>query len=175
MRRTLVLALGLMVVPAMASAQVELGLDFFGITYSDVDGAQDATIGVSLPVSGLRVGFPAGENMTIETRMELDYSKQGDVSSRDLMLVPGLNFMINQQVYLRGEAGLMNYSFDPGTGTSFSGTQYMFGAAVGMRRSFGMGMLRLEAGAMKALENTDEGIPSRLDINLAAGMSVVVN
>jgi len=164
-----------MVVPAMASAQVELGLDFFGITYSDVDGAADAEIGVSLPLSGMRVAFPAGDGLSIETRMELDYSKQGDASGRDITLMPGLNYMVNEQVYVRGEAGLMNFSFDPGTGTSVSGTQYMFGGAVGMRRPFGMGVLRLEAGAVKALENTDDGIPSWLDITVGAGVSVVVN
>jgi hypothetical protein len=164
-----------MLIPAMASAQVELGLDFFGITYSDVDGASDAEIGVSLPLSGMRVAFAAGENMMIETRTEIDWSKQGDATNREITLMPGLNYMVNEQVYVRGEAGLNNFSFDPGTGTSFSGTQYMFGGAVGMRRAFGMGVLRLEAGAVKALENTDDGIPAWLDITAGVGVSVVVN
>jgi hypothetical protein len=175
MRRILVLAFGLMMAPQMVSAQLELGVDFFGVTYSDVDGAADANIGVALPLSGLRVGFAAGEGMTIETRMEFAWDKQGDASSRDLMLLPGLNYMINDQIYVRGEAGLSNFSFDPGTGTSTSGTQYMFGAAIGTRRPLGMGVLRLEAGALKALENTDDGIPSWLDIGASAGFSVVVN
>jgi hypothetical protein len=171
----MVLALGLMVVPQVASAQVELGLDFFGISLHDEDGATDSEIGVSLPVSGMRIGFPAGAQMIIETRVEIDWSKQGDASGRDLMLMPGLNYLINDQVYVRGEAGLSNFSFDPGTGTSVSGTQYLFGGAVGMRRPLGMGILRLEAGVVKGLENTDDGIPSFLDIRAGAGASVVVN
>ncbi|MEQ1855180.1 MAG: hypothetical protein ABL963_01855 [Longimicrobiales bacterium] len=175
MRRTLVLALGLMVVPAMASAQVELGFDFFGVTYNDTDGAQDATIGVSLPLSGLRVGFMAGPQMIIETRMGFDWEKEGDASGRSLTLVPGLNYLVNDQIYVRGEAGLENFSFDNGAGTSFSGTQYVFGAGLGTRRPFGMGILRLEAGVQKALENTNDGIPSSLNIYGSAGASIAIN
>lgn len=175
MRRILVLALGLLAVPQLAFAQVELGVDFFGIDYFDEDGAADAAIGVSLPVSGLRVGFPAGSNMIIETRLEFDWAKQGDASARNLVLIPGLNYLINEQIYLRGEAGLSNFSVDPGTGTSVSGTQYLFGGGIGTRRSFGMGILRLEGGVQLGTENTDDGIPSYMNIYGSAGVSVTVN
>jgi hypothetical protein len=174
MRKSLVLALGLMVVPTIASAQVELGLDFFGISYTDVDGAADAEIGASFPVSGMRVAFPAGPQILIETRIEGDWSKQGDASGKSLDLLPGINYLVNDQVYVRGEAGLSYGSFDTGT-VSGSSTQYLFGGAVGMRRPLGMGILRLEAGVLKALENTDDGIPSWMQFNLSAGASVVVN
>ena len=174
MRRTLVLALGLMVVPAMASAQVELGFDFLGISYNDTDGAQDATIGVTLPTSGMRIGFMAGEQMIVETRMGFAWEKEGDASSRSLMLAPGLNYLVNDQIYVRGEAGLENFNFDNGT-VSVSGTQYIFGGGIGTRRPLGMGILRLEAGVQKALENTDDGIPSSLNIYGSAGVSIAIN
>jgi hypothetical protein len=112
--------------------------------------------------------------MMIETRMGFDWTKQGDVSFRDLTLIPGLNYMINEQVYVRGEAGLSNSSYDPGTG-SISQTQYLFGGGVGMRRALGMGVFRLEAGVVKALENTDDNIPGSLDIHLSAVVGVAVN
>ncbi len=174
MKRILLVALGLLVMPAMASAQVELGVDFFGLAYVDEDGQADASIGVSLPVSGFRVAFPAGTQMLIETRMEIDWSKQGDASGRGVTLVPGLNYLVNEQIYIRGEAGIDHFSFDNGGG-AVSGTQYLVGGGVGTRRPLGMGILRLEAGVVKALENTDDGMPSWLSIYASAGASVVVN
>jgi hypothetical protein len=172
MRRTLVLAFGLMVVPAMASAQVELGLDFFGLSYTDVDGLDDAAISVGLPVSGMRIGFMAGPQMIVETRIEADWDKIGDFSSRSIMLVPGLNYLVNDQIYVRGEAGLSYDAVDPGTG-SVSDTQYLFGAGVGTRRPLGMGILRLEAGVQKALES--DASASFLNIYASAGASVAIN
>ena len=175
MKRTWIMALALLWAPGSVAGQVELGVDFFGIDYYDEDGASDAAIGVSLPVSGMRVGFPAGSNIIIETRLEFDWFKQGDGSARDLTLIPGLNYLINEQIYLRGEAGLSNFSFDPGTGSSISGTQYIFGGGVGTRRSFGMGILRLEGGVQIGTENADDGIASYTNIYGSAGVSVTVN
>ena len=175
MKRTLVLALGLMVVPAVVSAQLEIGLDS-GLSYSDVDGATDATIGFSVPTSGARVAFAAGEQLLIETRLGFDWQKEGDASGNLLSLLPGVNFLVNEQVYVRGEAGLSRFSFDDGVNPSVSGTQYIFGAAVGMRRALGTGaLLRLEAGVDKALENTGDGIPSILDMHATIGVSAVIN
>ena len=173
MRRTLVLALGLMVVPAMAAAQVEVGLDA-GFIYSDEDGAPDAAFGFSLPVSGARVGFAAGEQMIIETRLGFDWMKQGDASGSNLDLVPGLNYLVNDQIYVRAEAGLSRQSYDPGTGGN-SQIQYLFGGGVGMRRPLGPALLRLEAGVVKGLENTDDLIPSHLDFHATVGVSAVIN
>lgn len=77
---------------------------------------------------------------------------------------------------MRGEAGLSRFSFDDGVNPSASGTQYIFGAAVGMRRALGTGaLLRLEAGVDKALENTGDGIPSSLDMHATIGVSAVIN
>lgn len=174
MKRTLVLALGLMMVPALASAQLEIGLDG-GLTYSKDDGATDASIGIELPTSGARLGFAAGPQMIIETRLGVDWQKEGDASASLISLLPGLNYLITPQVYLRGEAGLSRFSFDNGAGIEGSGTQYIFGAAVGMRRALGSGaLLRLEAGADQALENTDDGIPANLSIHATVGVSAVV-
>jgi len=175
MKRMLVLALGLLVAPQVASAQVELGLDFFGLNYSKDDGADDATIGFGVPQSGLRVGFNAGPQILIETRLEFDWDKQGDVSGRSLMLLPGINYMVNDQLYVRGNIGLANSSFDPGTGTSFSSTQIIFGGAVGTRRPLGSGaVLRVEGGVDQWMEDEDAGQPKALDIHGEVGISAII-
>ncbi len=174
--RSLVLALAVIAIPAAVTAQLEVGVDVVGLTYSDVDGAQDAEIGVSLPISGVRVAFPAGERLRVETRMDVEWGKQGDSSGSSITLLPGANFLVNEQVYVRGEVGLFRLAGGNAT-SSASGTQYLFGGAIGMRRPLGMGILRLEAGALKGVENLDGDIQfaGRLDVHVSAGVSVVVN
>ena len=178
MKRTFLLALGLLIVPAALVAQVEVGLDVFGITYTDVDGAADANIGISLPASGARLGFTASPQVIIETRVEADWDKQGDASSSTIFIVPGVNFLVTPQVYLRGEVGLLRVSGDNGT-ISASGTQYLFGGAVGMRRPLGGSgaLLRLEGGVAMGLENLDGDIPfpKTTIIHASVGVSAVVN
>jgi hypothetical protein len=170
-----VLAIGLLVAPQAVHAQFELGLDFFGLTYTDIDdGVDDAAIGVGIPESGLRVGFNAGPQMIIETRMEFDWDKRGDLSGRSLLLLPGLNFLVNEQVYVRGNVGLYNQAFDNGV-VDGSATQYIFGAAAGIRRALGSGaVMRVEAGVDQMMENEDEGIPKELRIHGSVGVSAIV-
>jgi len=174
-KNPLVLAVGLLVTPQVVSAQgVELGLDFFGLSYSDTDGAADASIGVGIPESGLRVGFHAGPRMIIETRLEFDWDKEGDSSARSLMLLPGVNYLVNEQVYVRGNIGLANFTFDTGV-IDGSGTQYIFGAAAGIRRALGSGaVLRVEGGVDQWMENEDDGLPKILDIHGSVGVSAIV-
>jgi hypothetical protein len=174
MKKIVVLALGLLLAPQAASAQLELGFDFFGLSYSDVDGLTDAIIGLGIPASGLRIGFDAGPRMIIETLLEFDWDKQGDASARSLLLLPGLNYLVNEQFYVRGNIGLSNFNADNGT-VSVSGTQYIFGAAAGIRRALGSGaVLRVEGGVDQWLENADDGLPKELDIHGTVGISAIV-
>lgn len=177
MRRALVLMFGLLLAPAVVSAQVEVGLDA-GLLFNKIDDVDDSQIAFSIPTVGARVGFPAGETMIVETLVSFDWFKQGDASSTDLTLAPGLNFLVGEQAYVRGEAGLMYSSFDTGT-TDGSTTQYLFGAAVGLRRPLGMGgsLLRLEAGVDRLLEVEDEGLidePASWLIRAVVGVSGVI-
>jgi hypothetical protein len=178
MKKTLVLALGLLLAPQIAAAQLEVGLDVLGFTYTDVDGAPDAQIGISLPASGARVGFVAGPRLIVETRIEADWDKQGDASASQIFLVPGVNFLMTPEVYLRGEVGLRRLSGDTGT-VSASGTQYLFGGAVGMRRPLagGAALLRFEGGVGVGLENADADIPfaQTTIIHASMGVSAVIN
>jgi hypothetical protein len=174
MKRALLLALGLLAAPMVASAQVEIGLDA-GLTFEKITDVDDAAIGIGLPLSGARVGFAAGDQLIVETRLGFGWEKQGDASATSLDLMPGVNFLFGEGLYVRGEAGLSYFSFDTGTSDG-SSTQYVFGAGVGMRRSLGGGaLLRLEAGVDRLLENEDDGIPSSWLIGATVGVSAVIN
>jgi hypothetical protein len=173
MKRILVLTLGLLVAPAVVSAQVEIGLDA-GLSIEMISDVDDNFIGFAIPSSGMRVGFMAGEQIIVETRLGVDYLKFGDTSGSSVDIAPGINFLVNDQFYVRGEAGLSRSSFDDGTG-SVSSTQYLFGGAVGIRRPLGDGaVLRLEGGVDRWLENSDDFIPASTEIRLGVGVSAVV-
>lgn len=180
MKRVLVLALGLFVLPAVASAQVEVGVDGFFVLSnpSEPEGATgdfDNTNSFSLPSPAVRVAFPAGETLLVESLVGFNWSSTGDVSGSSLLLMPGLSLLVGEQFYVRGEAGLMRTSFDSGTASS-SATQYAFGGGGGMRMPLGdAAILRLEAVADWWLENEDDGILGRMDIRVGAGISAVVN
>jgi len=173
MKRGILLALGLFAVPALASAQVEVGLDA-GFQYEKADGADDAQTGIGVPLSGARVGFAAGEQVIIETRLGFDWAKEGDYSATSLGLLPGVNVLFGDGMYVRGQAGLQYVSIDFGNGSE-SATQYAFGAGLGMRRMVTDGALvRLELGVDKALENEDDGLPSSWRVGLIVGVSAVL-
>jgi hypothetical protein len=171
MKMTWVLAVGLLAMPQVAAAQLEIGVDT-GLGYADTD--PDATISFDVPVSGARLGFSAGPQMLIETRLEFDWAKAGDASGTSLFLVPGVNYLLNERVYVRGNIGLSYSRFDNGV-VSGSSTQYIFGGALGMRRALGSGaVLRFEAGADKWLESDDGAGDDLLSIHGTVGVSAII-
>ena len=113
MKRGILLALGLFAVPALASAQVEVGLDA-GFQYEKADGADDAQTGIGVPLSGARVGFAAGEQVIIESRVGFAWAKEGDYSATSLGLLPGVNVLFGDGMYVGGQAGLQYMSIDFG-------------------------------------------------------------
>lgn len=172
MKRVFVLALALLFAPAVVSAQVEIGLDA-GLNINKVDDANDTGFGFHVPTMGARVGFMAGESAVVETILSFGYDKLGDNSSTSIDLIPGLNFLVGEQFYVRGEAGLSYAKFDNGT-TSASATQYLFGAGAGIRQTLGdAALLRLEAGIDRLLENTDDGIPASWNFRVVVGVSAI--
>jgi hypothetical protein len=175
MKRIMVLALGLLFLPALVSAQVEVGLDA-GLTFEKIDDVDDSAIDFSVPTSGARIAFAGGESMLIETLLAFGYGKQGDDSGMALALVPGLNFLLSEQLYLRGEAGLNYVSFDNGSG-GVSGTQFLFGAGVGIRKPLSeAAVLRFEGALDRFLESLDGDIPFAASWQFRAimGISAVV-
>jgi Outer membrane protein beta-barrel domain len=173
MKRALLIALAALAMPALAQAQAEVGLDA-GLGVTKISNVSDKPVSFDVPRSGLRVGFAGGESVIVETMFDFGWNKFGSAKQTSLDLVPGVNFLLNPQVYVRGEAGL-SYVKNSNTGTSSSQTQYLFGAAVGTRKMMGEGaILRLEAGVDRGLENTNDGIPAMWNFRAIVGISAKV-
>lgn len=178
MKRVFVLALGLLFAPALISAQVEVGVDG-GLAITSYDSPSgfdiDSQMDISLPMSTVRVGFAAGEQLLVDSFLGFTRTSQGDNSYSSLVLMPGVNFLLGEQFYVRGEAGLMRMSSDNGT-TSNSATQYAFGGAAGLRMPLGdAALFRVEGGVDKWLENQDDGLLGSWQIRGLVGISAIVN
>ena len=160
MKRIMVLTLGLLVGPALVSAQVTVGLEAVGVQITSI-ADQDTQTSIGLPGHLARIGFAAGDQLTVETRVGIGYSKEGDSSQSTIEILPGVNFQFNDMFYARGQAGLWRGSFDNGT-TSDSAIQYAFGGALGVRQPIMGGPVSwgVEAGVTRWLENTDDFIPA---------------
>ncbi len=175
MRRALLIALGVLAMPALAQAQVEIGVDA-GLGIQSVKDA-DKQISFDVPNADMRLGFASGESIIVETILGASYYKVGDYKQSWVDLTPGVNFLFSPSAYVRGEAGLMYYKTDNGT-TSDSSTQFQLGAAVGTRKMMGEGtVLRFEAGVDRALEKKDSGvvtIPASWNFRLLVGVSAVL-
>jgi len=175
MRRVLLIALGVLAMPALAQAQVEIGLDG-GLAVRSVKNT-DKQISFDIPSADMRLGFASGESIIVETILGASYNKQGDNKFSWVNLTPGVNFLFSPSAYVRGEAGLMYYKTDNGT-TSDSSTQFQLGGAVGTRKMMGEGtVLRLEAGVDRALEKKDAGVvtmPASWNFRVLVGISAVV-
>lgn len=174
MKRALLLTLALLGVPAVTAAQVELGVDA-GLSLESIDGQDDDVTTFSIPTSAVRVGFGAGESLIVETLVGLNRRSSGDFSGTSIRLIPGVNFPVGDQLYVRGEVGLQRTSFSF-NGEDESETQYVIGGAAGMRIPASDNVLfRLEFGLDRWLENADEGLPTITEFRLVAGISAVVN
>lgn len=179
MKKTFVLALGLLVAPQMVSAQFEVGLDAgFGIAIPDAEGADNITR-FGVPSGGFlpfiappqaRVAFAAGENLLVESVLGFNYFSSGDDSLNALFLMPGVNYLVTPQVYVRGEAGLVRLSDGED-----SETRYGFGAGVGMRRPLGnAAVVRFEVAGDKWLETEDGFEDGALDVRAIVGISAII-
>lgn len=174
MKRALLFVLTLLFVPMAAVAQVEIGVDA-GLSLESVDDAADDITSISIPNGELRVGFAAGEMIIVESRLGLSYSSVGDFSLTQFGLVPGVNVLLGDRFYARGEGGLMYVKGDDGT-ESDSATQYLLGAAGGLRIPMTENVLfRAELGADRWFENQDDFMPASWEFRIAAGVSAVVN
>lgn len=171
MRRALLLTIGLLVAPAVVAAQVEIGMDAALSIYSYDNDAIDSETSIDIPGEYVRIGFPAGETLIVESTLGLSHSSQGDNSYTTILLLPGVNFLVGEQFYVRGEAGLWR-----GSDGDNSQTQYAFGGAAGLRMPLGdAALFRVEAGVDKWLENEDDFLPGAWDIRGSVGVSAVIN
>jgi hypothetical protein len=175
----MVLVSGLLLTPVLVAAQVEIGLDA-GVNvrvFDDVSGVStDSQMEFDVPSDWARVAFAAGDNLLVETLVSFERTSQGDESTGRIVIIPGVVFLLGEQLYVRGEAGLARTSFDPGT-ASASATQYLFGGAAGLRMPLGDNALfRIEGGLNRAMEADDDFfIPAGWNIRGGVGISAVIN
>jgi len=181
MKKNFAIALGLLVMPQAVSAQLEIGLDAgFGIAMPDADGADNITrfgvpAGGFVPLASppqVRLGFAAGETLLVESLVGFNYLSSGDDSINTLLLMPGVNFLVGPQFYVRGEAGLVRFS----PSGADAETRYGFGAGAGLRRPLagGNAILRVEVAADKWLESEEGFDDGVLDIRAIIGISAVI-
>jgi hypothetical protein len=178
MKAAFALALALLVSPTFVSAQVEVGLDA-GFMLRSIDDADDNLTAVAVPsttgfvpmVSGARIGFPAGQTVVVESIVNFGYQSSGDESVTIFGLIPGVNVLLGERLYVRGEAGLSYISF----GEDDSETQYLLGGGLGLRNMLGEGaLLRLEAGVDRVFENEDDFAPGSWDFRALIGLSAII-
>ena len=166
MKSALFLVVGLLVLPPVAEAQVELGFDS-GVTIERSGGINTTTFEV--PSNWLRIGF-GGETIAFESLVSLAHARALGQSVTVIEILPGIVYNYRFSTYMRGEVGLLVVS-----ARGESANQFAYGVAVGTKRQIRPGLLylRFEAGVDKWRRNNDFNAKS--DFRFLVGISVVVN
>ena len=149
MKRALLFTMGLLALPSVGQAQVDIGLDA-GFGYLRSSGESATTF--NIPASSVRIGFPVGSS-AFESRVVLSILNGNDETATLIYLAPGVNFPVGSNgMYLRAE---LSWAYAGGGGDT--GTQFGFGGAIGHKRPIGDGpvSLRFEGGVVQWLENSD--------------------
>jgi len=162
--RQLIIFITLLILPAIAEAQIELGFDVgltvdksAGITHNSYD----------IPAKYLRIGFPRGR-VSFESLVAINHQRIGRSHLTIVEVLPGIMYQLNRY-YVRGEVAmlLVSSNFDR------SSSQFGYGVAVGSRRALrGPVFLRLETGITKWAGNVDYF--GRSVFRALVGLSVVV-
>ena len=166
MKLALLLAVGLVVLPPVAEAQVELGFDT-GLSIDRTLG--DNITRFSIPSSLLRVGFFPGHTIAFESLLSVSILNAFDQTATVIKFLPGIVYNWRASTYFRGEAGML--IVDQG---GESANQFAFGVAVGTKRQIGPGPLyfRVEASVDQWRENSD--FFARSEFRFLAALSIVV-
>ena len=167
MKLALLLAVGLVVLPPVAEAQVELGFDS-GVTVDRTLGNNVTTF--LIPSSMLRVGFFPGETIAFESLFQFAHQRTPGQKATVIRFLPGIVYNWRPSTYFRGEAGVLLID-----DSSTSATQFAFGIGVGTKRQIGPGPLyfRVEVALDQWRENSDFFAHS--EFRLLAGISIVLN
>jgi len=182
---------GLVLVPAMGSAQVksgemgaprhELGVDLT-VMYTHVGSScrtDCSELKLMTPVD-VRLGFLGSGPLSVEPRFTLAYVTGG--GGHVLQFAPGVNFLY-QFGQRSGAHNLMGPYFTAGVGlalvdvgvsggTGGSSTQVSLNAGIGTRIAWESAAFRPEGFIRYNFENTSKGIPSSLDLGARIGISL---
>jgi len=182
------LAAGLMLAPALAVAQHQMGampahefgadLTLYYGNYS-LNGTSQSHFVIGTPVD-LRLGFVSSKTLVIEPRLALSYDSKGlltGFSNHVLMLSPDLNFLFNvgsgdyrHGMYLTAGAGMDLLDIGGSPGTSIS--RFSINGGIGTRSPYESGAIRLEAFVKYVTKNTSKNYPGELQIGGRAGLSL---
>ena len=166
MKLALFLTVGLLVLPPVAEAQVELGFDS-GVTVDRTLSNNFTTF--AIPSSWLRIGIP-GETIAFESLLSFAVQSAGDQTATAIKFLPGILYHWRAGTYFKGEAGMLLVT---GGGSTLS--QFAFGVAVGNKRQIGPGplYLRFEGAVDSWQENSDFFAHS--EFRGLVGISIVLN
>jgi hypothetical protein len=166
MKRAFFLGMGLLVLPSVAEAQLQLGFDT-GVQVQRQGGISQTNI--EIPSRWLRIGIGGGR-ISFESRTTFAYARAEGESASVIRILPGINFAYRGSTYFRGEVGLLLF-----TASGETASQYAAGLAVGTKRQIGAGplYLRLETGVVQWQGNND--FIKSTDFHGVVGISVVVN
>ena len=172
------LALTLAGMPSVAAAQHEFGVDIVGM-YAKQAGAAGALV-IATPVD-LRVGFTAGNRLTIEPRIAVFYHSKGGLDSAlnevaTYRFVPSVTFLWSFQSHRRGPfitAGVAaDIDHSAFGGAAVTATQFGINGGIGTRVPYESGAIRLEAFGRYWFKNTSTGLPNELDVGGKVGLSL---
>lgn len=171
-------AVALAGMPSIAAAQHEFGADL-AVVYKKPSGGDGAVV-IGTPVD-LRVGFRAGDRLTIEPRISVFYNSKGGLDSSlnevaTYTLVPHLNvlwaFRSNRSgPYVTAGAGFDIEHAALGA-ASFTTSQFSVNGGIGTRVPYEAGAIRLEAFGRYWFKNTSKGLPNELDVGVRVGLSL---
>jgi hypothetical protein len=104
MKKALLLVLTLVAVsPVSTEAQVDLGFDG-GLYHWRSEGESSTYFGA--PIHSVRIGFPVGSSVSIDTRAALGISNARDETYTSILLAPGVDFPVGSSgMFLRAEIG----------------------------------------------------------------------
>ena len=160
------LGVGLLVLPAVAEAQLEVGFDS-GVTVERGGGSSQTTF--EIPSGWLRIGF-SGQAFTFESLFTLAWARASGQSASVVEFLPGIAYRFRGNTYVRGEVGVLLFS-----AAGESASQFAYGVSVGTKRQIGPGplYLRLETGLDQWEGNND--FRERSEFRGSVGLSVVLN
>lgn len=171
MKRSILACLCLLIAPAAAQAQLEVGVDA-GLTLRTGFEASENVSQLSIPASRARLGVPVGEMLSIEALLGFQRLSSGGESTSVLSFLPGINILLGESGgYLRGEVALNRGSSSGGGSRS----QYGFGGAVGVRMPVDDAVfVRLEGGFDRWLEDQDNALEAYNEFRILVGVSALV-
>ncbi len=165
----------LVTLPAVAAAQAhsaakhEFGVDI-AFSYVSPDGGE-SFFAFGTPVD-LRVGFIAGEKMTVEPRLTFFFASddQGGESIFDYSL--GLNLLYGMKSNRQGMYVTVGGSYTVADFGAANSTALTLNGGIGTRGGYGSGVVRPELFVAYILENLDDGVPSTVLFGLRLGLSL---